>query len=85
MVHGVMGWTESERRWPLGCVVFEIYTVAVRSRLARAGARMLAESGAAAVTVIPVMIMFKGKCCMKYTQEPILSAIPFRRKGGNRS
>ena len=31
------------------------------------------------------MIMSKGKCCMKCTQEPILSVIPFHSKGGNRS
>jgi hypothetical protein len=54
VVDGMMGWTESERRWPLGCGVFEICTVAVRSRLAGAGARMPAESGPAVVMVIPV-------------------------------
>ena len=54
MVDGVMGWTESERWWLLGCGVFEICTVVVRSKLAEAGARMPAKSGTAAVTVIPV-------------------------------
>ncbi|KAE8124632.1 hypothetical protein FH972_019498 [Carpinus fangiana] len=60
MVDGVMGWTESERRWPLGCSVFDICAVAVRSRLARAGARMPAESGVAALTVIPVDARRRG-------------------------
>jgi hypothetical protein len=45
VVDGVMGWTESEGQWPLGCSVFEICTMAVRCRPARAGAGMPAKSG----------------------------------------
>ena len=54
MVDGMMGWTLLERRWTLGCSVFKICTIVVRSRLARAGVEMPAESGAAVVMVIPV-------------------------------
>jgi hypothetical protein len=60
VIDGMMGWIESERRWPLGYGVFKISTVVVRSRLAEAGARMPAESGTATVTVILVDARWRG-------------------------